>query len=193
MRPGTNSISNLLPAHAAKVVTFLALCGILAGCAANSQPSPPQAMPPATSGGATGLTPVPGFLPLPGSLRPGKPGEFDLSYINPAVDPASFNNVLLDQVRLWAPPGSPLAKLPRSQQQEVAKAFYAELLNALQRRCRVAQQPRRNTLRLSFALVDVSASNSVAVETANGGQPGRAYNPRSPAFDTNIGNFAATA
>src|SRR3954453_11034634 len=192
MRPGMSSIANVSPAYAAKVVAFVALCGALAGCAVASQP-PPQAMPSATSAAATDLKPVPGFLPLPGSLRPGKPGEFDLSYINPAVDPSLFNNVMLDPVRLWAPPGSPLAKLPRPQQQEVAKAFYAELLDALQRRCRVAQQPRRNTLRLSFALVDVSAPNPVAVETVTGGQSGRASNPGSPGFDANTGSFAAAA
>jgi hypothetical protein len=187
MRPGMSFIGSASPVHAAALAAMLALGGTLTGCAGTSQP-PPAAIAPTANAGATGLRPVPGFLPLPDSLRPGNPGEAELMYRNPAVDPSSFDNVMLDQVRLWAPAGSPLTTASRPQQQQAARLFYSELLDALQRHCRVAQQERRNTLRFSFALVDVSAANPVALETATGGQSARASNPE-PA---GLGNFAAT-
>jgi hypothetical protein len=159
-----------------------------------AQLAPPAA--PASGGGisAPNVQPVPGFLPAPELLRPGKPGEAMLMYRNPAVDLSSFTNVMLDPVRLWTAPGGRLSQLPPKQQQAAANLFYSELLNALQRRCRVVQQPRLNTLRLSFALVDVSAPNQTPTVVAKYDPfTGHSYDPRSIGFDKQVGEFAVSA
>ena len=168
----------------------------VAACSQNSQSGPLQAG--QFIGGGTRQIPVsaaPGtFLPDRALLKPGGKGRADLVYIDPQADPASFRQVLLEPVAVWADPGSDFSKVPANQQAALANAFYASLYKDLAAHCRMATAPAPDTLRIRVALVDARATNPVVTTIATyAPYVDAAYSLEALTLNHGVGYFAGTA
>ena len=176
------------------------LAGMLFGLAAcqSAQNAESSLQPGQIVGGGTvqmtDVQPVGGFLPQPQLLHPGGAGEAALTWLNPAVVPASYHYIMLDPVALWTAPGSPLDQVPMNQKQAAANLFYSDLRDALQQHCPMMSAPRPGTLRLRFAIVDAklpnAAVNTVATYIPYGSG---VYDAASLAFNKGVGYFAGKA
>ncbi len=165
----------------------LALVGAVAGC---SNPN--------IVGGGTaqvaGATPVDGFLPQPGLLTPGGPGQVDLVYFKPGLNFANYNAILLDPVAIVSDPTSPLASASTEQRNALANLYYSELFSALSAHCHMQASPAPGTLRFTFALTDAKLSNGVVKTLANyTPYVSVAYKVGSLAFNNGVGVFSGTA
>jgi hypothetical protein len=141
-----------------------------------------------------GVQPVGGFLPQPSLLAPGSSGQADLVYINPSANFASYNQVMLDPVSIWAGPGSSLSSVSPDQRRALANTAQADLYKALSKRCRMVQTASAGTLRIRVALVDAKPSNAVENTVATyAPYVGAAYGLGSLAFNNGVGFFAGTA
>jgi hypothetical protein len=140
------------------------------------------------------VQPVGGFLPNPGALQPGGPGQAALVYFNPGVNMASYRRILLEPVAIWSPPDSQLSGVSAEQKRAVANTFYSDLYNAMSSSCEMTKRPTAGTLRIKVALVDAKIPNS-AVNTVATYAPyaSGAYSVASVAFNKGVGYFAGTA
>lgn len=174
----------------------LAALAAVAGCAQNGQIAGVQ-MGQIVGGGSKQLSlaaPVGNFLPSPGLLTAGNPGQPDLVYVNPAVNSASFNQVLLEPVAVLADPGSAISAIPRPQQQALANTFYSDLYQSLAQHCRMATSPAPGTLRIRVALIDAKATNPEITTVATyAPYLSTAYSAEAVAFNNGVGYFAGTA
>jgi Protein of unknown function (DUF3313) len=179
-------------------IVTLAAIATLAACGQSGGGLGGMVQPGQIVGGGTkqiaGVQPVGGFLPNPSLLNPGGAGQPDLVYRSPTANFASYNNVILEPVAIWAPPDSPLNTVPVEQRQAAANAFYSDLYNALSKQCRMVTAPSPGTMRMRFALVDAripnSTENTVATYTP---YVSTAYSLASLAFNNGVGYFAGTA
>jgi hypothetical protein len=134
------------------------------------------------------------FLPKPELLAPGGSGRADLVYLNPNVNFASYRNVMIDPVTLWAAPNSALNSVPADQQRALANALYSDIYNALKTHCRMVQKAEPNTIHFRFALVDTKEPNATINTIATyAPYASTAYSLASFAFNKNVGYFAGTA
>ena len=62
------------------------------------------------------------FLPQPELLTAGGAGRADLVYLDPNANFASYRNVLIDPVTIWAGPNSDLNSVPADQKRALANA-----------------------------------------------------------------------
>lgn len=140
------------------------------------------------------VKPVPGFLPKPDLLAPGGAGRADLVYLNPTVNFASYNKVLLEPVVVRTGAGSDLASVPPQQREALANTAYSDMYKALSKECHMVKTAAPNTIRLRFALVDAKATN-VTENTLATYTPfvSTGYNVGSIAFNNGVGYFAGTA
>jgi hypothetical protein len=135
-----------------------------------------------------------GFLPSPSLLQSGGAGQLDLVYLNPAVNFASYNSLILDPVAVWTGPNSAVSKVPEAERQALANTFTSDLATALKAHCRMATSNGPGTARLRFALVDAKEPNA-ALNTVATFVPyiSTAYGLASYATNKNVGYFAGTA
>ena len=148
----------------------------------------------ATKQMALDAPPAAGFLPQPGLLRPGGPGRADLVYLNPNVNFASYNKVLIDPVTIWTGPSSELNGVPADQKRALANAAYADLYAALKGHCQMVQTASPGTIQFRFALVDTKEPNA-ALNTIATYAPyaSTAYSVASFTFNKGVGYFSGTA
>ena len=134
------------------------------------------------------------FLPQPELLTPGGAGRADLVYLDPNANFASYRNVLIDPVTIWAGPNSDLNSVPADQKRALANAAYSDIYNALKGHCHMVQKAGANTLHLRFALVDTKIPNA-ALDTVATYAPyaSTAYSLASVAFNNGVGYFSGTA
>ena len=109
-----------------------------------------------------GTQPVSGFLPDPSLLRPGKSGELDLVYRNPAINPSSYNKVLLTPVTLQTAPGSSLDGIPPEQRQALVNTFHTDLFSAISQHCQMVDTPTPATMEIHIAITDATQSDTTA-------------------------------
>ena len=173
-----------------------ALLLAVAACSQNSQTGPLQVG--QFVGGGTRQMPVsaaPGtFLPDRTLLKPGGQGRADLVYIDPRAKPASYNQILLEPVAVWADPGSAFSKVPANQQAALANTFYSSLYKDLAAHCRMATAPTPDTLRIRVALVDAQATNPVVTTIATyAPYVDAAYSLEALTLNHGVGYFAGAA
>jgi hypothetical protein len=165
----------------------LALVGVVAGC---SNPN-------IVGGGSTqvaGATPADGFLPQPGLLTAGGPGQIDLVYYKPGLNFANYNAILLDPVVIITDATSPLASASTEQRYALVNTYYSELFAALSAHCHMQASPAPGTLRFTFALTDAKLSNGVVKTLANyTPYVSAAYKVGSLAFNDGVGYFSGSA
>jgi hypothetical protein len=139
-------------------------------------------------------SPVGDFLPDPGLLIPGNPGQPSLIYLNPAMQPGSYTSVLIDPVVVSTASSETLQDLGPAQRQALAAAFAGDLATAVQKVCPLATSPGPNTMHLRVALVDAFQPNAV-INTAASYTPyaSTAYGAASVLFNHGVGYFAGTA
>src|SRR5689334_15626518 len=82
----------------AATILALSTIGLIAACQPTKQVT------------GSGVAPVGGFIPNPSLLKPGGSGQLGLAYINPDVNLASYNKMILDPVTVMAGTGSSLEK-----------------------------------------------------------------------------------
>jgi len=138
--------------------------------------------------------PAGGFLPQPGLLRPGGHGRADLVYLNPNVNFASYNKVMIDPVTIWTGPSSELNGVPADQKRALANAAYADIYAALKGHCQMVQTASPGTIHFRFALVDTKEPNA-ALNTIATYAPyaSTAYSVASFAFNKGVGYFSGSA
>jgi len=187
--------------------TAVAIAAALAACSSwQTPPSPLGQQPNATIqpaqliGGGTkqiteGVQPVGGFLPQPELLAPGGPGKAALMYLNPGVNMASYKQVMIDPVTIWAGPHSELNSVPADQQRALANVAYSDIYNALKGHCTMVQKASPNTLHFHFAIVDTKEPNAILNTVATYAPYGvsTAYSVASFAFNKGVGYFSGTA
>ena len=134
------------------------------------------------------------FLPQPELLTPGEAGRADLVYLDANTDFASYRNVLIDPVTIWAGPTSDLNSVSADQKRALVNAAYSDIYNALKGHCHMVQKAGPNTLHLRFALVDTKVPNA-ALDTVATYAPyaSTAYSLASVAFNNGVGYFSGTA
>jgi hypothetical protein len=113
--------------------------------------------------GETPATPPPsGFLGndfallQPRSANPGQKAA--LAYINPNVNWASYNKIIITPVTFWADNDS---KLSANEQQILCNYFYSVLQTTLSQNFAVVTDPGAGTLRFAAALSDASSATPV--------------------------------
>ena len=183
------------------LAAILANAGVLTGCdkfMGGSSGSDPALQSGQIVGGATkqiaDVQPVAGFLPQPELLQRGAPGQAALVYLNPAAKFASYTQVMLDPVTVWAAPDSSLNTVPPVQRQALADTFYSDLYSAVSKVCRIATKPSPGTIHMRFAIVDAKAPNATINTIATyAPYASSAYSAASFAFNKGVGFFAGTA
>ncbi|HBT4805294.1 TPA: DUF3313 domain-containing protein [Klebsiella quasipneumoniae subsp. similipneumoniae] len=98
-------------------------------------------------------------------MKDGKDGEALRLYRNPKyISPESFTRftkVQLDPVKLYVGPRSKLKDIPQDQAQGIAQSFYNQLYEQFGKDYQMAQTSGPDTLRISIAIVDAEASNTL--------------------------------
>ncbi|HBT4722681.1 TPA: DUF3313 domain-containing protein [Klebsiella quasipneumoniae subsp. similipneumoniae] len=98
-------------------------------------------------------------------MKDGKDGEALRLYRNPKYfSPESFTRftkVQLDPVKLYVGPRSKLKDIPQDQAQAIAQSFYNQLYEQFGKDYQMAQTSGPDTLRISIAIVDAEASNTL--------------------------------
>jgi len=85
-----------------------------------------------------------------------------LSYIDPKVNFRAYNKIMLEPVRAYVSgKDSPMAKLPKEQQQHLLNYFDAALRENLKRDYALVSQPGPGVLRVRVALTEATGSKVV--------------------------------
>ncbi len=130
--------------------TFLAIAcvaaaAMLAACATTRQ--------------SRGIGEASGFLGNYSDLREGKGDESQLIYINPSVDWARYNAILIDSVTLWR--DQKTDDVSQEDQQRLTDYFYAALHESLSKDYEIVDRPGPNVLRLRAAITEAKGSRVV--------------------------------
>jgi hypothetical protein len=89
--------------------------------------------------------------------NPQRPGMW--VWTKPGVDLRSYDDLLIEDVRLQPTPGSPFAALAASEQQAAATSFHATLVRTVGPYYDVVTTPGAHTLRVRVALVSQPAAD----------------------------------
>jgi hypothetical protein len=129
-----------------RAVILLALAVTLAGCGSSRPVRDVQPQ---------------GFLGDYSRLTPGAEGEAALRYINPDVQWASYDKVIVAPVTVWRSPED--SGIPEQDLKTAADYLYAQLRDELGKDFELVDQPGPNTLRVEAALTGAKAANQTMV------------------------------
>ncbi len=103
-----------------------------------------------------------GFLDDYSILQKGEgDSEALLRYVNPIVDWKQYTKVMIDPVQLWMGEGSSLQDIPREDRIRLTSLLLGKLQNALLADYRVVREAGPHIMRLTVALTEAKASNTV--------------------------------
>jgi hypothetical protein len=103
-----------------------------------------------------------GFLDDYSILREGAgDNEALLRYVNPIVDWKHYTKVMIDPVQLWMGQGSSLRTIPLEERIQLTSLLLGKLQNALLADYRVVREAGPHVMRISVALTEAEASNTV--------------------------------
>jgi hypothetical protein len=102
-----------------------------------------------------------GFLGDYSRLTPGASGEAALRYVNPDVDWAAYDKVIVAPVTVWASSGT--TAVPEQDLKNAADYLYAQLRDQLGKDFQLVDQPGPGTLRVAAALTDAEPANQTMV------------------------------
>jgi hypothetical protein len=141
-----------------------------------------------------GVQPTDGFLPQADLLAQNTGTLWDLTWMKPGINLASYTDIMIDPVTIVVAADSKLATLPDAQRNDLVNTFYSDIYTAVAASCKVTSRPGPQTVRFHFALSDAISSNAV-VKTVATYTPyvGVAYKAASSAFNNGVGYFSGTA
>jgi hypothetical protein len=84
-----------------------------------------------------------------------------LRYINPIADWKHYTKVMIDPIQLWMGEGSSLRDIPREERIRLASLLLGKLQNALLADYRVVREAGPHVMRISVALTESQASNTL--------------------------------
>ena len=131
---------------------LLALAGLLAGCAETSQARSVQQS---------------GFLGDYSKLQEGKEGQALLVYMNPNVNWASYDKVMLDPVTVWLGAGSEMSDVSPEDQQRLASLLYTKVSDALSTDYKLVSAPGPGVLHIQGAITEADRPNVVMHTVSN--------------------------
>jgi hypothetical protein len=111
--------------------------------------------------------PTSGFLKDYSKLREGKGDQALLVYINREVNFHIYDKVMIDPVSIIFSKDSKMAKLSDQDRQKMANYFHAALEENLSNDYIIASKPGSLTMRLRFALTDITESQAVKDTVSN--------------------------
>ena len=82
-------------------------------------------------------------------------------YVNPIADWKNYTKVMIDPVQLWMGQSSPLRNIPREERIRLASLLFGKLRDGLLADYRVVREPGPDVMRISVALTEAEASNTV--------------------------------
>jgi len=102
-----------------------------------------------------------GFLNDYSKLREGTSDEAVRVYVNREVNFNMYDKVMIDPISIIYSKDSSMAKIPGGDRQKMADYFHAALENNLSERYIIASRPGSTTMRLRFALTDITGSQDL--------------------------------
>ena len=84
-----------------------------------------------------------------------------LRYVNPIADWKKYTKVMIDPVQLWMGQGSSLRTIPLEERVRLTSLLLGQLHNALLADYRVVREAGPHVMRISVALTEAEASNTV--------------------------------
>ena len=84
-----------------------------------------------------------------------------LRYVNPTADWKHYTKVMIDPVQLWMGEGSSLRDIPREERIRLTSLLLGKIQNALLADYRVVREAGPHVMRISVALTEAEASNTV--------------------------------
>jgi hypothetical protein len=111
--------------------------------------------------------PTSGFLKDYSKLREGKGDQAQLVYINREVNFHIYDKVMIDPVSIIFSKDSKMAKLSDQDRQKMANYFHAALEENLSNDYIIASKPGSLTMRLRFALTDITKSQEATGTVTN--------------------------
>jgi hypothetical protein len=82
-------------------------------------------------------------------------------YVNPIADWKKYTKVMIDPVQLWMGRSSPLRRMPREERIRLASLLFGKLRDGLLADYRIVREPGPRVMRISVALTEAEASNTV--------------------------------
>ena len=115
-----------------------------------------------------------------------------LRYVNPSADWKHYTKVMIDPVQLWLGEGSSLRNLPREERIRLTSLLLGKIQNALLADYRVVREPGPHVMRISVALTEAEASNTV-LDTLSSVLPTGYVISGTKSFTTGTGTFVGSA
>ena len=84
-----------------------------------------------------------------------------LHYVNPIADWKQYTKVMIDPVQLWMGKGSSLRSMPLEERVRLTSLLLGKIQNALLADYRIVRETGPHVMRLSVALTEAEASNTV--------------------------------
>ncbi len=84
-----------------------------------------------------------------------------LRYVNPIADWKHYTKVMIEPVQLWMGEGSSLRDIPREERIRLTRLLFGKLQNALLADYRVVREAGPHVMRISVALTEAEASNTI--------------------------------
>jgi hypothetical protein len=84
-----------------------------------------------------------------------------LRYVNPTADWKQYTKVMIDPVQLWMGEGSSLRDIPREERIRLTSLLLGKIRNALLSDYRVVREAGPHVMRISVALTEAEASNTL--------------------------------
>jgi hypothetical protein len=84
-----------------------------------------------------------------------------LRYVNPTADWKKYTKVMIDPVQLWMGEGSSLRDIPREERIRLTSLLLGKIQNALLSDYRVVREAGPHVMRISVALTEADASNTL--------------------------------
>lgn len=102
-----------------------------------------------------------GFLGNYANFEVGDADQPNLVYLNPARDLTRYDSVLIDHVRVYLNPDATGRGVDPVQLNQLSQYFHQALVDALQERYRIVDQPGEAVLRIRTAITDVEPGSPV--------------------------------
>lgn len=115
-----------------------------------------------------------------------------LRYVNPIADWKHYTKVMIDPIQLWLGEASSLRDIPREERIRLASLLMGKIQNALLADYRVVREAGPHVMRLSVALTEAKASNTV-LDTLSSVLPTGYVISGAKSLTTGTGTFVGSA
>ncbi|HNP59734.1 MAG TPA: DUF3313 domain-containing protein [Nitrospirales bacterium] len=134
-----------------------------------------------------------GFLEDYSMLQKGEgDSEALLRYVNPVADWKHYSKIMIDPIQLWLGEGSSLRDIPQEDRIRLTSLLSGKLQNALLADYRIVRKAGPRVMRLSVALTEAEASNTV-LDTLSSVLPTGYVISGTKSLTTGTGTFVGSA